>query len=102
MQVELDPVAQQQERIQPDMRLAIGARRDEPAEFLFGDKIAQHVIGYVGVVIVENHAPHSSEATWHQTGPACVKCADTCATDQETTKVRFSRATLRPPGTTSR
>jgi hypothetical protein len=55
MQVNLDGRAEEQERIEPDVRLALGADGDEVSELLARDEIAQGVVGNIGVVVVEDH-----------------------------------------------
>ena len=68
MQVDLDAVAEEQEWIEPDVRLAVGADRDQAAQLLLRDEVAQRVFGDVGVVVVENHerilvaAPHARQS----------------------------------------
>ncbi len=68
MQVDLDGLAEEQKGIQPDVRLAFGAHRDEVAKLLLADEVAQRVFGDVGVVVVENHArilvaaPHARQS----------------------------------------
>ena len=68
MQMDLDGLAQEQEWIEPDVRLAFGAHGDEMAQLLFADELAQRVFGDVGVVVIENHArilvaaPHARQS----------------------------------------
>jgi hypothetical protein len=68
MQVYFEGLAQEQEWIEPDVRLAFGTHRDEVAQLLLAHESAQRFFGDVGVVVVENHvrilvaAPHARQS----------------------------------------
>jgi hypothetical protein len=55
MQMDFDCRPQEQEGVQPDVRLPIRGHGDQAAHVLFAHEVAEHVFRNVRVVIVEDH-----------------------------------------------